>query len=166
MVSPVLLVALVHLFATFNSSLCQDPGQEAGLRDIYLMGLLPMGGTVWPTGKNLMVAMEMALDMVNNRTDILAGYRLNVVVADSAVGKLWMTFSGFYQITFSLAITSNKYFLSMPLLEGARGIMCSGSLPISVHTFHECYVSLEQIFNIWTNLSEMTKNIKIERLDF
>ena len=88
MVLPVLLVALSQLLISFPSSLCEEQRQEAELRDLYLMGLLPVGGTAWPVGRNLLVAMEMALDVVNNRTDVLAGYRLHLVVADTAVSKL------------------------------------------------------------------------------
>ena len=49
------------------------------------MGLLPFGGTNWPGGDALMVAAEMALEQINNRTDILAEYKLNIIKEDDQV---------------------------------------------------------------------------------
>ncbi|KAL5007635.1 hypothetical protein ScPMuIL_016441 [Solemya velum] len=47
------------------------------------MGLLPMKGTYWPGGGACLPALEMAIDDVNSRADILNGYDLNLTWMDS-----------------------------------------------------------------------------------
>ena len=54
-------------------------------KDVYLMGLIPFGGDVWPAGEAIMAAINMALEQINNRTDVLSGYRLNLIVDDTQV---------------------------------------------------------------------------------
>ena len=54
-------------------------------KDVFIMGLLPMGGTGWPAGGALLLAANMALEHINNRTDVLNGYNLKLIVGDSQV---------------------------------------------------------------------------------
>ena len=54
-------------------------------KDLYLMGLLPMTGDTWPGGGACLPPMEMAIRQINEREDILPGYRLNLIWKDTAV---------------------------------------------------------------------------------
>lgn len=54
-------------------------------KTLNLMGLLPMKGTYWPGGGACLPALEMAIDDVNSRADILNGYDLNLTWMDSMV---------------------------------------------------------------------------------
>ena len=73
-------VLLVMCLLTYHAGNCED-----GTKDLYLMGLIPFGGNTWPAGEALQLAMDMALEQVNNRTDLLWGYRLNLMVEDTRV---------------------------------------------------------------------------------
>ena len=61
------------------------------ITDLYLMGLLPMSGETWPNGGVCLPPMEMAIRHVNEREDLLPGYRLNLVWKDTAVNMLFYT---------------------------------------------------------------------------
>ena len=63
----------------------EHPERTRGMKDLYLLGLFPIGGDVWPAGEALLLAIHMALEQVNNRTDILPGYRLNLIYRDTMV---------------------------------------------------------------------------------
>ncbi|KAL3832387.1 hypothetical protein ACJMK2_024035, partial [Sinanodonta woodiana] len=50
---------------------------------LNLMGLLPMTGNVWSGGGACLPALQMGIDHVNARTDILPGYNLNLIWKDT-----------------------------------------------------------------------------------
>ena len=52
-------------------------GTESGLTDIYFAGLYPVTG-YWNGGFTLLKATKYALNYVNNRSDVLPGYRLKM----------------------------------------------------------------------------------------
>ena len=78
---------------TFTLVVClvtslEQPDRAWGRRaveDLYLLGLFPVGGDAWPAGEALLLAVNIALEQVNNRTDILPGYRLNLIPSDTMV---------------------------------------------------------------------------------
>ncbi|XP_014680137.1 PREDICTED: gamma-aminobutyric acid type B receptor subunit 1-like, partial [Priapulus caudatus] len=53
-----------------------------GVIDLFLGGFFPMSGT-WAGGQTIIPVFEYALDMINNRKDILPGYRLVLHWADT-----------------------------------------------------------------------------------
>ena len=55
------------------------------LKELPVMGCLPMTGTVWTGGGACLPAIQMALRHINERTDILAGYELTYSWADTQV---------------------------------------------------------------------------------
>ena len=57
------------------------PGRE---RTLHIGGMFPMAGS-WAGGKGCRPAVEMALEDVNERMDILPGYALKMVSNDSKV---------------------------------------------------------------------------------
>ena len=57
-------------------------------KDVYVITLLPMTGTVWPAGKTMLMVVNMALDIINNRSDILEGYNLKLIISDTKVSLL------------------------------------------------------------------------------
>lgn len=61
---------------------------------IHIGGLFPISGSpVGRTGRAFVPACDMALEMVNNRTDILPGYRLAMFWNDTKVSAvLYYTF--------------------------------------------------------------------------
>lgn len=61
-------------------------GRQSNSRDIYLLGLIPMGGDVWPAGQTVLLGINMALEEVNSRVDILDGYSLKLLWGDTKVG--------------------------------------------------------------------------------
>ena len=81
----VLAVLLLHLTNIPEVQATPQEGITDEVKDLYLLGLLPLGGRTWPVGDALKVAIDMALEAVNNRTDILDGYRLHLVVGDTQV---------------------------------------------------------------------------------
>lgn len=60
---------------------------DADLIDLHLMGLFPMEGA-WSGGEALKPAVQMGLDHINARDDILPGYRLKLVWEDTKVSNL------------------------------------------------------------------------------
>ncbi|KAJ8044507.1 hypothetical protein HOLleu_07275 [Holothuria leucospilota] len=62
----------------------QEAGMETGKIPIYLGGFLSIEGGVWD-GSGLLPALELALDHVNARPDVLARYDLRLVWNDSQV---------------------------------------------------------------------------------
>lgn len=74
-------------YFAFNTFCLVQAGQSFDEReDLYLMGLFPFGGTAWPGGNATEAAANIALDEINNRTDVLPGYTLKVIAGDSRVG--------------------------------------------------------------------------------
>lgn len=55
-----------------------------GKKKLYIGALFPMSGG-WPGGQACLPAAQMALDLVNNRTDILPDYELELIYYDSMV---------------------------------------------------------------------------------
>lgn len=68
------------LTAVFLLSSC--PRSAAGKKKLYIGALFPMSGG-WPGGQACLPAAQMALDLVNNRSDILPDYELELIYYDS-----------------------------------------------------------------------------------
>ena len=66
--------------------LCPPP--SAGKKKLYIGALFPMSGG-WPGGQACMPSAQMALDLVNNRSDILPDYELELIHYDSMVSACW-----------------------------------------------------------------------------
>ena len=49
----------------------------------FILFYFPLGA--WPGGTAMLTAAEIALDMINNRSDILPNYRLNLVYNNTNV---------------------------------------------------------------------------------
>jgi len=60
------------------------PCPVAGKKKLYIGALFPMSGG-WPGGQACLPAAQMALDLVNNRSDILPDYELELIYYDSMV---------------------------------------------------------------------------------
>uniref|UniRef100_A0A1A7X6C2 Gamma-aminobutyric acid (GABA) B receptor, 1b n=1 Tax=Iconisemion striatum TaxID=60296 RepID=A0A1A7X6C2_9TELE len=60
--------------------LCSRP--SAGKKKLYIGALFPMSGG-WPGGQACLPSAQMALDLVNNRSDILPDYELELIHYDS-----------------------------------------------------------------------------------
>ena len=73
-------------------------------KDLYLMGMLPMSGELWPGGGACLPPMEIALQQINERDDILPDYKLNLIWKDTAVNM------AFYSIPLLLARTLISHF--------------------------------------------------------
>jgi len=53
---------------------------------LHVGGLFPMSGpSAFSAGKSLLSASELAIDLVNSRTDVLPGYRLQLIWNDTQV---------------------------------------------------------------------------------
>lgn len=57
-----------------------------GKKKLYIGALFPMSGG-WPGGQACLPAAQMALELVNNRSDILPDYELELIYYDSMVSK-------------------------------------------------------------------------------
>lgn len=57
-----------------------------GKKKLYIGALFPMSGG-WPGGQACLPAAQMALDLVNKRTDILPDYELELIHYDSMVSN-------------------------------------------------------------------------------
>lgn len=64
------------------------PRPSAGKKKLYIGALFPMSGG-WPGGQACMPSAQMALDLVNNRSDILPDYELELIHYDSMVSAVW-----------------------------------------------------------------------------
>ncbi|KTG46164.1 hypothetical protein cypCar_00038737, partial [Cyprinus carpio] len=62
--------------------LCVYDSNYTGKKKLYIGALFPMSGG-WPGGQACLPAAQMALDLVNNRTDILPDYELELIHYDS-----------------------------------------------------------------------------------
>lgn len=60
------------------------PRPSAGKKKLYIGALFPMSGG-WPGGQACLPSAQMALDLVNNRSDILPDYELELIHYDSMV---------------------------------------------------------------------------------
>ena len=61
-----------------------DDDLESGVKPLYIGGIFPMTGG-WAGGKGCKPAVDMALEDVNKKADILPGYKLRMVSHDSRV---------------------------------------------------------------------------------
>jgi len=65
---------------------CTSPG---GANTLYLVSLLPYPDTrptlqpSWEEGPALMPAAELAVELINNRSDILSDYNIEMIAGDS-----------------------------------------------------------------------------------
>uniref|UniRef100_A0AAR2LQW9 G-protein coupled receptors family 3 profile domain-containing protein n=1 Tax=Pygocentrus nattereri TaxID=42514 RepID=A0AAR2LQW9_PYGNA len=71
-------VALCYTLLTLLSWPCAVTGKKK----LYIGALFPMSGG-WPGGQACLPAAQMALDLVNNRSDILPDYELELIYYDS-----------------------------------------------------------------------------------
>jgi len=55
-----------------------------GKKKLYIGALFPMSGG-WPGGQACLPSAQMAMDLVNNRSDILPDYELELIHYDSMV---------------------------------------------------------------------------------
>ncbi|XP_047017147.1 gamma-aminobutyric acid type B receptor subunit 1 isoform X2 [Ictalurus punctatus] len=62
--------------------LCVYDRNYTGKKKLYIGALFPMSGG-WPGGQACLPAAQMALELVNNRTDILPDYELELIYYDS-----------------------------------------------------------------------------------
>uniref|UniRef100_A0AAY4EM38 G-protein coupled receptors family 3 profile domain-containing protein n=1 Tax=Denticeps clupeoides TaxID=299321 RepID=A0AAY4EM38_9TELE len=58
------------------------PTPHSGKKKLYIGALFPMSGG-WPGGQACLPSAQMALDLVNNRSDILPDYELELIYYDS-----------------------------------------------------------------------------------
>ena len=63
--------------------LCVDPSD--GVKILTIGSYSPLTGPCWGGGYAVKLVMELALSQVNNRTDILPGYELQMVLNDTKV---------------------------------------------------------------------------------
>ena len=81
------------------------PGVEC-VKDIYFVGLLPFDGA-WNGGQAILSAIELGLEQINERDDVLPGYRINFLCNNTKVSSfiylfiyLVVCFVGIYFILF------------------------------------------------------------------
>lgn len=65
--------------------------QSRDVADLTITVFVPLTAEDYD-GRPLLPAVDVTLDLVNNRSDMLPGYRLNYVAADSAVSTHKKTF--------------------------------------------------------------------------
>ena len=70
------------------------------LKDLNVITILPMTNPIWPHGDTVLMCLNMALDVINNRTDILTGYKLNLIVDDDKVSCSFATGTGACGVSF------------------------------------------------------------------
>ena len=63
-----------------------NPSLVYAVKTLYIGGLFPItGSSVASAGKSLLSISELAIGMVNNRSDLLPGYRLQLLWNDTKV---------------------------------------------------------------------------------
>ena len=72
----------------FSYQVKEDFDSDSGLTKLYIGGIFPNSGGTWDGGKGCLPAAQMALEDVNNRTDILPGYELKMIWNDSQVCQI------------------------------------------------------------------------------
>uniref|UniRef100_A0A674D7L4 Gamma-aminobutyric acid type B receptor subunit 1 n=1 Tax=Salmo trutta TaxID=8032 RepID=A0A674D7L4_SALTR len=72
----------IALRASLTLLLLSWPCPSLGKKKLYIGALFPMSGG-WPGGQACLPSAQMALDLVNNRTDILPDYELELIYYDS-----------------------------------------------------------------------------------
>lgn len=81
------MAPLLSYFVTLTLTVllsCSCPA--LGKKKLYIGALFPMSGG-WPGGQACLPAAQMALDLVNKRTDILPDYELELIHYDSMVSN-------------------------------------------------------------------------------
>lgn len=68
-----------------EDDLLQKPVHETKTKTLFIGGIFPMAGS-WAGGKGCRPAVDIALEDVNSRKDILPGYKLEMLANDSQVG--------------------------------------------------------------------------------
>ena len=87
--------------------------QNSTLKDIYILGLFPMEGA-WTGGLGIQPAAEIAIDYVNRDTNVLPGYRLNMLWNNTKVyiylcrSKYWLI--NYFYILWQLGLTKGVLF--------------------------------------------------------
>lgn len=79
----------IALRASLTLLLLSWPCPSLGKKKLYIGALFPMSGG-WPGGQACLPSAQMALDLVNNRTDILPDYELELIYYDSMVSRCWI----------------------------------------------------------------------------
>lgn len=74
----------IFFWASVNLVLLFWPCPSSGKKKLYIGALFPMSGG-WPGGQACWPSAQMALDLVNNRSDILPDYELELIHYDSMV---------------------------------------------------------------------------------
>lgn len=74
----VLHLFIVLMYMVVSTALGED-------KELRLLGLQPMTGEAWPGGWSCVVPVQMAIEAINNRTDILDGYKLTYDYIDHEV---------------------------------------------------------------------------------
>ncbi|XP_072017779.1 gamma-aminobutyric acid type B receptor subunit 1-like [Amphiura filiformis] len=106
------------------------PGEEysgdddgSGLTSLYIGGIIPYTGKSWAGGKGCLPAAQMALEDVNNRTDILPGYELKMIWNDSACNPGLGT-NVFYNLLYNepikIIVLTGCSSVSTPVAEAAK----------------------------------------------
>lgn len=54
-------------------------------KELRILGLQPMTGEAWPGGWSCLVPVQMAVESINNRTDLLDGYTITYEYIDHEV---------------------------------------------------------------------------------
>ena len=59
-----------------------------GLKDLHLIGLMPITGDIYPVGVAMAPMVPLAMADIGTRTNLLPGYRLIIHMADTQVHML------------------------------------------------------------------------------
>jgi hypothetical protein len=80
-----------------------------GVKTLNVMASLPMSGNSFPAGGSCLPAVEMAIEHINARSDVLDGYHLNMTWKDTKVGGKAVRSSFVKYSTVSCCILIVKY---------------------------------------------------------
>ena len=78
------MFAFLAVSLNFAFRLCVTAPSDS-VDDLHILGLFPMSGNKLPSGQSNLHAAKLAVQHINDRPDILPGYRLVLDVHDSAV---------------------------------------------------------------------------------
>lgn len=79
------LVSELFLLVLVLGSICLLVHGYNETKTLYFMTFLPMSGGGWTGGYICLPAMNLAIEHVNARADILPGYKLNMIWVDTMV---------------------------------------------------------------------------------
>lgn len=74
----------VLLLITLTKSMQASEEATDNRTTLYLLGLFPFSDP-WPGGETMLPAVQIAIEHINNRSDILPGYRLALIWEDTEV---------------------------------------------------------------------------------